>query len=70
MVYSSMCPRKKKLYSKQLGFQSDHSTELAILQLANQIYEYFEINLYTLGVFIDLSRSFDTVNHSIILRNI
>ena len=63
----SYVTQEKILYSKQLGFQSGHSTEHAILQLANQIHESFENNLYSLGVFIDLSNAFDTVNNSIIL---
>ena len=62
--------QEKILYSKQFGFQSGHSTEHAILQSDNQIDESFENNLYTLGVFIDLSNTFDTVTHSIILKKI
>ena len=66
-----MCPTKKS-YSqkKQIGFQLSHSTEHAILQLTNQIHEPFENNLYTSGVFIDLSKGFDTVNNSIILQKL
>ena len=45
-------------------------TEHAILQLANQITKSFENNLYILGVFIDLSKAFDTANHSIILKTL
>ena len=48
-----MYPKKKNLYSKQFGFQSGHSIEHAILQLANQTQEYVENNLCTLSVFID-----------------
>ena len=66
----SYVSQEKILYSKQFGFQSGHSTEHAILQLANQIRESFENNLYSLGVFIDLSKSFNTVNHSIILKKL
>ena len=63
----SYVSQEKKIYSKQFGFQSGHSTEHAILQLANQIRESFENNLYTLGVFTDLSKAFDTINHSTII---
>ena len=46
------------LYSKQSGFRRGHSTEHAIAQLVAQIYEAFEKNEHTLGVFIDLSKAF------------
>ena len=49
---------------KQFRFQNAHSTEPAILQSVNQITEAFSQGKYTLGVFIDLSKAFDTVNHN------
>ena len=38
------------------------------MKLANQIYESYERNKYTLGLFIDLSKAFDTVNHSVLIK--
>ena len=58
------------LYDKQFGFQKEHSTEHAILQLTNQILQSFNQDKYTIGVFIDLSKAFDTVDHNILLKKL
>ena len=60
----------KIFYHKQFDFQTGHSTEHAIVQLVDQILESFEHNKYNLGLFIDLSKAFDTVNHLILLKKL
>ena len=47
-----------------------HSTEHAIAQLVNQIYESFENDNYTVGIFVDLPKAFDTVDHTILLKKL
>ena len=58
------------LYEKQFGFQKKCSTECAIIQLTKEIHESFNKNEFILGVFIDLSKAFDTVNHDILLTKL
>ena len=58
------------LYEKQFGFQTSHSTEHAILLLVNQLYQSFDENKFTLGIFTDLSKAFDTVDHKILTKKL
>ena len=62
--------QNKIFYEKQFGFQASRSTEHAVIQLINQMFDVFNENKYTLGTFIDLSKVFDTVDHNILLKNL
>ncbi|XP_065662556.1 uncharacterized protein LOC136085195 [Hydra vulgaris] len=46
------------------------STEHAIIELVDQINNGFNENKFTLGIFIDLTKAFDTVDHSILLEKL
>ena len=53
------------LHSKQFGFRSKHSTLHAILSITDRIQRAVEDGYYSCGIFLDLSKAFDTVNHNI-----
>ena len=62
---------KNNLVSKkQFSFQASHSTEHAIFDLLNQIYDSFNKNEFTVGVFINFSKAFGAVNHDILIAKL
>ena len=60
--------RRSILYHYQFGFRKGHSTAQAIAEIADNLRKSIDNNMYTYGVFLDFSKAFDTVNHSILLK--
>ena len=54
-------------YSLQFGFRAKHSTNHALISITETIKESIDINKFGCGVFLDLRKAFDTVNHKILL---
>ena len=60
---------KNVKYNKQFGFRKKHSTIHALNTAVTQIINSLNKNNVVLGIFLDLSKAFDTVKHHIYLRN-
>jgi retron-type reverse transcriptase len=62
---------KNQILSKhQYGFRKNRSTELAIIELVDKITKGIDRGNYTLGIFLDLSKAFDTINHKLLIKKL
>ena len=58
------------LYMSQYGFRKKHSCEHAVGELVGQVVKGQALGKHTVGVFIDLSKAFDTLDHSTLLKKL
>ena len=58
------------LYHKQFGFRKGNSTINALIQITKRIKESIDKGKFGCGIFIDLRKAFDTVNHNILLMKL
>ena len=61
---------KNILVNNQYGFRRMHSTYMAILDMFDKVSESIDKHEVSIGVFIDLSKAFDTLNHTILLEKL
>ena len=58
------------LYNKQFGFRGKHSTYMALMLLTDKLIKCMENGEIVIGVFLDFSKAFDTVDHTILLKKL
>ena len=66
----SFFENQKILYNKQFGFRILHSTYMALMLLIDKLTNAIEKGEYGIGVFLDFSKAFDTVDHAILLSKL
>ena len=60
--------RHDLLYEYQFGFQKGKSNHMALIALIDKISEALDQGELVIGLFLDLSKAFDTVHHGILLK--
>ena len=68
-LYSSL-EKYDILHSLQFGFRAKHSTLHALISLTESVKQTIDESMFGCGVFIDLQKAFDTVNHPILLQKL
>ena len=54
-------------YKYQFGFRKNHATTNALTEVIDYIYKSPDEGNYVFGIYIDLKKAFDTVQHDILL---
>ena len=62
-------PERKEKHSRNIQ-EKKHSTGHIILQLIDQVNNSFERNQFSLGIFIDLSKAFDSVDNKVLISKL
>lgn len=60
----------KLLVDSQYGFRTNRSTSLALMELIEEITNSIDNKKYAVGIFIDLKKAFDTINHDIMINKL
>ena len=61
---------KNILTDNQFGFRKKYSTSLAIFNLTESVLKEMEKGNFCIGLFMDLSKAFDTIDHHILLNKL
>ena len=66
----SFVNKYKLLYKNQFGFRENRGTDIALILLIDKIVAALNNDEIVLGVYLDFSKAFDTVNHEILIMKL
>ena len=58
------------IYKYQYGFRRSHSTNHALIEITEKVRKALDSGKFACGIFVDLQKAFDTVNHDILLNKL
>ena len=62
--------KTEQIFPSQYGFRTSHSCENAVSELLSTIIKGKEQGLYTVSLFLDLSKAFDSMEHEMMLKKL
>ena len=62
--------KHKLLYEYQFGFRHNHSVYMSLNILVDKIITSLNNGDYTIGLFLDFKKAFDTINHGILINKL
>ena len=58
------------IYNLQVGFRQKYSTSHALIHSTDKIREQLDSRNFASGIFVDLQKVFDTVDHDILIQKL
>ncbi len=62
--------KHRLLSDHQHGFRANRSTSMAVMELVEDISSSMDNNEYTVGVFLDLKKAFDTIDYGLLMMKL
>ena len=69
-MVSFLVDKYNVIKTNQYGFRENHFTYMALLIMLDQISQKIDNKKYSIGLFLDLSKAFDTNDHHILLQKL
>ena len=66
----SFVEKNNVLNDNQYGFRQNRSTTIALFDLSQKVSTFLDNKLSALGIFVDLRKAFDTIDHGILLKKV
>ena len=67
---SNLLNNNNLIYLLQFGFKQKYSTSHALINLTQNIRQTLDEDSFGFGIFVDLQKTFDTVDHKILLQKL
>uniref|UniRef100_A0A6G5ABT2 Putative tick transposon n=1 Tax=Rhipicephalus microplus TaxID=6941 RepID=A0A6G5ABT2_RHIMP len=68
--FNKFLSAKNVIVEQQFGFQKGKSTEKALVRIKDKIIQNIENRLFTVAIYLDFQKAFDSIKHEILFRKL